>query len=204
MSARQQSGIAATASFPAIFCKNSSESYERSRNDAPKVFTQVIRLCNIMALPIRQEKAQWIAQSIYPGMDLGAKPVTTARFLSTIFGALLPHKDVLAQPCCPTEYSPYQGHPQNIDAYLPKHHDHTSEQSVYRRCSSSHISQVVIAIAPCCVESSELHQQTVGIFPHYHHRLWDGSAKRSISSSIGLHVLWRLSCRYYATNVNRT
>lgn len=43
-----------------------------------KVFDQVIRLSNVMSLPTSQEKAQWIAQCIYAGVDLGTKPATAA------------------------------------------------------------------------------------------------------------------------------
>jgi len=43
-----------------------------------KVFDQVIRLSNIMSLSTSQEKAQWITQSIYAGVDLGAEPATAA------------------------------------------------------------------------------------------------------------------------------
>lgn len=54
-----------------------------------KILDQVIRLSNIMSLSTSQEKAQWIAQSIYAGVDLGAEPASAASkrlsFLTTTF-----------------------------------------------------------------------------------------------------------------------
>lgn len=61
------------------------------RNDTLKIqiFDQVIRLSNIVLLATGQEKTQWIAQSVYAGVDLGAEPAATASkrlgFLTTAF-----------------------------------------------------------------------------------------------------------------------
>ena len=43
-----------------------------------KICDQILSLCNIMALSARQEKAQWIAQGIYAGMDLGTESTSAA------------------------------------------------------------------------------------------------------------------------------
>ena len=56
-----------------------------------KLGNQVFGLGDIMALPAGQQKAQWVAQSIYAGVDLGAEPAPAASerlaFLPTPFFA---------------------------------------------------------------------------------------------------------------------
>lgn len=43
-----------------------------------KISNQIIGLSNVMSLPTRQEKSQWIPQAIYTRMDLGAEPASAA------------------------------------------------------------------------------------------------------------------------------
>jgi hypothetical protein len=39
----------------------------------PEVCYQIFSLCDVMPLPARQKKAQWIAQGVYTGVDFGAE-----------------------------------------------------------------------------------------------------------------------------------
>lgn len=43
-----------------------------------EICNQFISLCNVMSLPSRQKKSQWITQSIYTRMDFRTEPTPTA------------------------------------------------------------------------------------------------------------------------------
>jgi hypothetical protein len=62
---------------------------------------QIFSLRDIMPLPSSQKKAQWIAQSIYNGMDFGAEPASAStkglRLLAPVF-----FKAPAAQGCART------------------------------------------------------------------------------------------------------
>ncbi len=124
------------------------------------------RLGKVMLLAPGEPEAQRITQRIDTHMNLGAEPAPTTaqrlRRLTTVFLTPQPHTDGRGRPCCRPSRSPCPGHRQNGPSCVPKHRGHTSEQSVYRRCSSYHTQRVATATVHRSVAPTTPLQQSGG------------------------------------------
>lgn len=108
-------------------------------------------LTNIGCLSSGQAQTHRIAQPIHRDMNLGTEATATTsqrlRFLATTFFGRQQRRDERAQPYYQSSHFPCRGHQRNELTSVPILPDHTSGQSVCRRCSISHIRLVVVAIA---------------------------------------------------------
>ena len=133
---------------------------------------QFHRLDEVLALPGRQLQTQRITQTIDCDMNLGREAASRAAQglcrLVTVFFQHRLHRDEHARWSSQLSHVPYRDHQRNGRAFSPKYLGHTSEQSVCKPCSISHILLVIAAIGHHFDLSKGRLRQNGGIHLHFY------------------------------------